>query len=74
MIGLTIEDVKEEILNLFVEDYYSGPNKDYNENRVGEIWVFKKKLDGIKFYLKLKISNKNNNEILKCISFHEDNI
>ncbi len=72
MLGLTIEDIKDSIYELVVDDYYSGPKEDYDKNRIGEIWVFKKNIEGYKFYIKLKISRENNNDILRCISFHED--
>ena len=38
----------------------------------GDIWEFKKNIDGKEFYIKLKIQNRNGNDILKCLSFHED--
>lgn len=70
--GLTIADAKDEIIELVVEDYYKGPKKDKDTSRPGDIWEFKKDIDGIIFYVKLKIDNENNQEILKCIGFHED--
>lgn len=70
--GLTIIDAKDEIMDLVVEDYYSGPKRDFDFNRSGYIWEFKKSIDGIQFYVKLKIDCVNNEEVLKCIGFHED--
>ena len=70
--GLTIQDAKNEILGLVVCDYYKGPKKDLDPNRPGDIWEFKKIIDGIQFYVKLKIAQENGVEILKCIGFHED--
>lgn len=72
MLGLTIEDVKDSIFELVEDDYYNGPKEDYDQNRNGEIWVFKKNIEGYKFYIKLKIAGEDNNTILKCISFHKD--
>ncbi len=71
--GLTITDAKEEILGLAVSDYYKGPKRDYDPNRPGDIWEFKKSVDGIQFYVKVKIVEEGGNEVLKCLSFHEDN-
>lgn len=70
--GLTITDVKSEILGLVVGDYYRGPKQDYDETRPGDIWEFKKNIDGDKFYVKVKIVLENGENILKCMSFHED--
>ncbi len=70
--GLTITDAKNEILGLVVGDYYKGPNMDHDPNRPGDIWVFKKDIDGIQFYVKVKIVEENGHEILKCLGFHED--
>ena len=68
--GLTITDAKEEIFDLVVGDYYKGPKQDFD--RAGVIWEFKKNLDDIPFYVKLKISQENGKNILKCLGFHED--
>lgn len=70
--GLTITDVKNEILGLAVSDYYKGPKQDLDPNRPGDIWEFKKNLDGIQFYVKVKIVQENGEDILKCLGFHED--
>ncbi|MBP5529830.1 MAG: type II toxin-antitoxin system MqsR family toxin [Lachnospiraceae bacterium] len=71
--GLTIIDAKNEILGLVVRDYYKGPKQDFDSNRPGDIWEFKKIIDGIQFYVKLKISQENGEKVLKCLGFHEDN-
>lgn len=70
--GLTITDAKNEILGLTVSDYYKGPKQDLDPNRPGDIWEFKKDIDGILFYVKVKIVQENGEDILKCIGFHED--
>lgn len=33
---------------------------------------FKKNIDGLQFYIKVKIVQENGEDILKCIGFHED--
>lgn len=68
--GLTITDAKDEILGLVVSDYYKGPKQDFE--RPGVIWEFKKTVDSIPFYVKIKIVQENGENILKCLSFHED--
>lgn len=70
--GLSIQDVKSEILALVVGDYYKGPKKDLDPNRPGDIWEFKKCVDKAQFYVKLKIVSVNDKKVLKCIGFHED--
>lgn len=70
--GLTITDAKNEILGLVVGDYYNGPKQDFDPNRPGDIWEFKKDIDGIRFYVKVKIVQENGGDILKCLGFHED--
>ena len=70
--GLTIPDAKAEILGLVVGDYYKGPKQDYDPNRPGDIWEFKKNIDGAQFYVKIKIVQENGEDILKCLGFHED--
>ena len=70
--GLTITDAKNEILGLVVGDYYKGLKQDHDPNRPGDIWEFKKNIDGMQFYVKVKIVQENGEDILKCIGFHED--
>ena len=70
--GLTIADAKAEIMGLVVSDYYKGPKQDYDANRPGDIWEFKKMIDGTQFYVKVKIVQENGENILKCLGFHED--
>lgn len=56
--GLTIIDAKNEILGLVVDDYYKGPKQDLNPDHPGDIWEFKKNIDGIQFYVKLRSHRK----------------
>ena len=53
--GLTITDAKAELLELVVRDYYKGPKQDFNPDKPGDIWEFKKYIAGRLFYIKLKI-------------------
>lgn len=70
--GLTITDAKNEILGLVVSDYYKGPKQDLDAKSPGDIWEFKKNIDGMQFYVKVKITQENGEDILKCLGFHED--
>ncbi len=70
--GLIISDAKDEILSLVVTDYHKGPKHDFDSSRPGDIWEFKTNINGIKFYIKIKIVIENEKSILRCIGFHED--
>lgn len=70
--GMTVADAKSEILGLVVGDYYKGPKQDFDPSHYGEIWEFKKDVDGDQFYVKVKIENRNGEDVLKCLSFHDD--
>lgn len=70
--GMTITDAKAEILELDANDYYKGPKQDYDQNRPGDIWEFKKRVDGTPFYVKVKIVQEDGEDVLRCLAFHED--
>lgn len=74
--GLNIEAAEDEMLSLEVNDYISGPEseRDPGKHGNGDIWIFKKEIDGIWFYIKFKISKDGDRIKLKCLSFHEDEI
>lgn len=68
-IGLTVQDVKKELLSLEMRDYKSGPELDYSYS--GEVWIFSRVVGNAEFYIKLKIDVANDGtQILKCLSFH----
>lgn len=67
--GLSVQDVKNELLSLEMRDYRSGPELDYSYS--GEVWVFGRVVGNTEFYIKLKIDVANDGtQILKCLSFH----
>lgn len=70
--GLTITDAKNEILGLVFKDYYKGPKQDLDPGRPGDIWEFKKEIEGTQFYVKVKIVRENGEELLRCLGFHVD--
>ena len=70
--GLTIADIKSEIADLTAADYYKGPKEDFDRKNPGDIWEFKRIAGRDTFYVKLKIQKQNGEDILKCLSFHED--
>ena len=70
--GISIEEVKNEIMDLTVKDYHSGPLMDDDLRRMGEIWIFKKEINHTVFYIKFSLDSLEDGEFLKCVSFHED--
>lgn len=70
--GMTIDDAIDELLELTIGNYYSGPQMDRDNNRCGEVWVFKKNVDGKTFYIKTKIDTQGSEDVVKILSFHED--
>lgn len=57
--GLTIMDAKSELLTLTPYDYYKGPKQDFDTDRPGEVWEFKKNIGKKHFYIKVKIVQQN---------------
>ena len=70
--GLTPIDAKNESIGRVVGDYYKGPKQDFDPKRPGDIWEFKKDVDDVQFYVKIKIVQENGEDIVKCLGFHED--
>jgi hypothetical protein len=68
-LGLTEKNREAEILSLSVMDYCEGPSRD--KVRLGEYWVFGKKIGAKEIYIKIKISQIDGQAIANCISFHE---
>jgi len=66
-LGITVPQVKNEILGLIYEDYYRGPIPD-TDPRGGEYWEFGKTICGKQVFIKLKVVSKHNMAI--CFSFH----
>ncbi|MCK8823594.1 hypothetical protein [Fuchsiella alkaliacetigena] len=68
--GLSIKHIKFSLKRLEVRDYYRGPTKDRSSNFSGDFWEFGKEIiEGVEFYIKLKIKGKH--LLCKCLSFHE---
>lgn len=67
-LGLTQRNRGDEILSLTPDNYHSGPEPD--RDRPGDIWIFKKTVNGKRVYIKLKIADTGRVKIAKCLSFH----
>lgn len=68
--GLTVEHVKGIISSLNYKNYCRGHVADVGRSRQGFVWEFGCSIDGIDFYIKLKIEERMGKECLVCISFH----
>lgn len=66
--GLSIEDVKNIILNLSTEDCFSGPENDRDLSY--EVWIFKfsPMFENVKLYIKIRVES---SEKSVCLSVHE---
>lgn len=64
---LTVNQVKEIIRNLEVENFVEGPNPD-TLNLGSPLWVFGKYIKAQEIYIKITLGRANNEAI--CISFH----
>lgn len=66
--SLDIDDVKNIVRLLSVEDCFSGPEYDREPKYDGWIFKFSPKFEDIKLYIKIRIENK---EKAVCLSVHE---
>ncbi len=66
-LGITIQQAKQEILELTYEDYYRGPIPDTGP-KGGEYWEFGKTICGREIFIKLK--NVLTHGVAVCFSFH----
>jgi hypothetical protein len=67
-LGITVPQVKNEILGLTYQDYYRGPISDTDSKKGGEYWEFGKLICGQEIFIKLKTISEFSAAI--CFSFH----
>ena len=70
-LGITEEEAWNYILMLNFHSYFPDPKPAYLVDHSG--LTFKRDINGIRAYIKIKIDNNNDNEEVVCISFHKDN-
>ena len=68
--GITVKEAWEQIKLLRKQDLCIDyrPNYDYN----GKAYVFKRVVNGVLAYIKIKIEVAHTGEEVVCISFHKD--
>ncbi len=71
-LGISEEDVLDDILHLTEYDYWSKDN-DNNSQYQGYVWECVKNLHGSDIYIKLKIKVDENGKLL-IMSYHFDNM
>ena len=69
-LGLTIQDCKDIIISLAVEDCCKQPEDDRDEVRGGSVWFFGKSVGGHDIYIKLKLVDRGEKKLAQCLSFH----
>jgi hypothetical protein len=69
-LGLTRTNCKEEIMNLSVLNYSSGPDPDFSQPGRAPLWIFGKEVKGHEIYIKLKVVEGVSVDSALCISFH----
>ena len=72
ILGYNPEALLQEILELESKHLYKGPKMDKDSRYPGEIWEFKKEVQSILLYIKLKIRVRNGKDVF-LMSFHPDN-
>ena len=70
-LGITWNDVKEEIYGLSASDYFQGPEVDRDFPSADLFWMFKKSIAGQIIYIKFKVLYLEDGSV-KLVSFHID--
>ncbi|MFO8011284.1 MAG: hypothetical protein R6U89_10820 [Dehalococcoidia bacterium] len=68
-LGLTLRNIRDILLDLTVEEYCSGPERDYG-GFPGDFWVFGKSIGGKEVYIKLKLVELSSLRVVRIVSFH----
>lgn len=69
-IGISLDETWNYLYSLNYHFYFPDPKPNYSKS--GESLTFKREINGIMVYIKLKIEINNNNEETVCIAFHKD--
>lgn len=67
-LGITHDDFQNEVLeaikNLTIENYYEGPDADYNQKRDFVFWKFGTEIFNKEIYLKFTIQEKDGKKVV----------
>jgi len=69
-LGLTVQDCRNIINSLVVEDCCRQPEDDRDDVRGGSVWFFGTKIGDREIYIKLKLVDLGDKKLAKCLSFH----
>ena len=69
-LGISEEEAWNYILLLNKNFYFYDPKPDYYKNL--NTLIFKRKINDVLAYIKLKIEKNNNDDEVVCLSFHRD--
>mgnify|MGYP001202526063 FL=1 len=61
---------REVVQKLSIRNY---SYTDHDVDRPGEVWVFGKEIEGVSFYIKIKLDSIDGRHLVKCLSFHPEN-
>lgn len=70
-LGILISDVRDELLNLSISDYISGPEVDRDFPSSDKFWIFKRRVNGQVIYIKFKVEYQVDGKV-RVVSFHID--
>ena len=70
-LGLTSQDVEDEIYTLTEQHYHKGPMVDRDYPASDHLWVFKKRIEGEMIYIKFLVAYQQDGTV-EVISFHLD--
>ena len=64
-----LDDVAEVLISLVLTDYVKGPEED-KDGFPGEVYVFKKSVDSLDIYIKIRVLEEDGMIYMTVISFH----
>ena len=70
LLGYSVKSMLEEIKDLDSTNLIKGPTPDKDSKYGGEVWIFKKSIQGHTIYIKLKVREADGK--LFIMSFHLD--
>lgn len=73
MLGITTDDVLDDICNLTKNDFWLPPEPDNNPNFPGDVWQCKKYLHNSLIYIKMKFKIDDTGKLI-IMSYHFDNM